>query len=136
MMRYSLLILLSLVALTLGLPYKHQLALVNSLEVGRDEDPMVWSCVGCDADNKPLRSYLVQETSVEIRAILSIYEEYTVLAFRYTANAKNIFQDVLYPLQVDLLPLSTKTTMPPQDARFRRSTTICGRKSGRTWSTT
>ena len=73
MMKSNLLLLLALVPLTFALPFKHQLALVNSLEVGREEDPMTWSCVGCDEDNKPLNSYVIQETSKEIRAILSVY---------------------------------------------------------------
>ena len=33
---------------------------------------------------------------------MSVYSEYTVLAFRYTANMKNIEQDLLYAVQVDL----------------------------------
>lgn len=100
-MRSALLILAALVCLTMQLPYKHQLALVNSLEVGREEDPNIWSCVGCEEDNKPIHSWVVEEKSVEIRAIVSVYEEYTVLAFRYTANVKNVFQDLLWALQVD-----------------------------------
>ena len=95
------LILATLVTLAVQLPFKEQIALVNSLEVGRQEDPMTWSCVGCDEDNKPLKSFLIEEKSVEIRAILSVYEEYTVLAFRYTANLKNIWQDLLWAIQVD-----------------------------------
>jgi hypothetical protein len=96
----------------------------------------VWSCVGCDADNKPLRSYLVHETSVEIRAILSVYEEYTVLAFRYTANVKNTFQGCSLSPPSKFITTQHQDDDAPQDARFRRSTTICGRKSGRTSSTT
>ena len=98
-----LLILATLVCLAVQLPFKEQIALVNSLEVGRLEDPMAWTCVGCDEDNKPLRSFLIEEKSVEIRAILSIYEEYSVLAFRYTANLKNVWQDLLWAFQVDFL---------------------------------
>jgi hypothetical protein len=88
------------ICLSLSIPYDQQLALVNSLQVGRDEDPTVWSCVGCDEDNKPLQSYVIEDKSVEIKAILSVYEEYTVLAFRYTANVKNIWQDILWAIQV------------------------------------
>lgn len=42
------LILAVLVLQTASIPYKEQTALLNSLEVGRKEDPTVWSCVGCD----------------------------------------------------------------------------------------
>lgn len=94
---------LLLLALTLQLPFKHQIALVNSLEVGRLEDPMSWTCVGCDDDTKPIHSYVIEEKAVEIRSILSVYEEYTVLAFRYTANLQNVWQDVLWAFQVDFL---------------------------------
>ena len=62
---------------------------------------MAWTCVGCDDDNKPLHSYVIEEKAVEIRAILSVNEEYTVLAFRYTANLKNVWQDILWAFQVD-----------------------------------
>lgn len=48
-----------LIGLTLQLPFKHQIALVNSLEVGRLEDPMGWTCVGCDDDNKPIYSIVI-----------------------------------------------------------------------------
>ena len=42
------LILAVLVLQTASIPYKEQIALLNSLQVGRNEDPSVWSCVGCD----------------------------------------------------------------------------------------
>jgi hypothetical protein len=35
-------------ALACSIPYPQQIALLNSLEVGRLEDPMLWTCVGCD----------------------------------------------------------------------------------------
>lgn len=62
---------------------------------------MAWTCVGCDENNKPIHSYIIEEKAVEIRSILSVYEEYTVLAFRYTANLKNVWQDILWAFQVD-----------------------------------
>lgn len=103
MMRSTIIVVLATIfSLTLAIPFKEQIALVNSLEVGRIEDPMAWTCVGCDEDNKPIRSFIIQEKSVEIRSILSVYEEYTVLAFRYTANLKNVWQDLLWAFQVDL----------------------------------
>ena len=91
----------ALLCLATSLPFKHQIALLNSLEVGREEDPMVWTCAGCDEDFKPIRSHIIEEDEVKIKSILSVYEEYTVLAFRYTANLKNVWQDLLYPIQVD-----------------------------------
>lgn len=42
------LVLATICFVALSLPYRDQLALVNSLEVGRKEDPMTWTCVGCD----------------------------------------------------------------------------------------
>lgn len=51
------LLLAVLVLQTVSIPYKEQIALVNSLQVGRKEDPMTWGCVGCDESNKPLLSY-------------------------------------------------------------------------------
>jgi hypothetical protein len=90
------------IALTCSIPYHQQIALLSSLEVGRNEDPMAWTCVGCDDTNKPIHSYVIEEKGVEIRSILSVYEEYTVLAFRYTANLKNVWQDILWAFQVDL----------------------------------
>ena len=103
MMRSTIIVVLATIfSLTLAIPFKEQIALVNSLEVGRLEDPMAWTCVGCDENNKPIQSYVIQEKSVEIRSILSVYDEYTVLAFRYTANLKNVWQDLLWAFQVDL----------------------------------
>jgi len=42
------LILAVLVIQTISIPYKQQISLLNSLQVGRNEDPTVWGCVGCD----------------------------------------------------------------------------------------
>jgi hypothetical protein len=88
-----------LTVLTVSIPYHQQLALVNSLEVGRNEDPNDWTCIGCDESNLPINTYIIEEKSKEIRASLAVYEEYTVLAFRYTANVKNVYQDVVYAVQ-------------------------------------
>ena len=85
--------------LAFSIPYSQQLALVNSLEVGRDEDPNEWTCVGCDESNKPINTYIIEEKVKEIKASLAVYEEYSVLAFRYTANVKNIYQDIVYAIQ-------------------------------------
>lgn len=92
-----------LICLTCSLPYDQQIALVNSVEVGRDEDPMTWDCKGCDESNVPIHSYIIEEKAIEIKCSLSVYDEYTVLAFRYTANLKNVWQDILWAFQVDLL---------------------------------
>jgi hypothetical protein len=100
-MRIFVCVLLGLIALqTFAIPFKQQIALLNSLQVGRDEDPMTWNCNGCDAATKPLRSVVIKEDAKDIKAILSIYNDYTVLAFRYTATAKNIWQDLLWAIQV------------------------------------
>lgn len=88
------------VSSALGLPYKHQVALVNSLEVGRDEDPMTWECTGCSEENRPIKSHIIEELSKEVKASLSVYDEYTVLAFRYTANFINVVEDLLFWFQV------------------------------------
>lgn len=99
----SLIFLATIFALATALPWKSQIALVNSLEVGRDEDPLTWGCVGCDESNKPLTSYIIEEKAKDVKCSLSLYEEYTVLAFRYTATIKNVFQDILWAFQVDFI---------------------------------
>ena len=74
-MKYTVTILFACLALScMSIPFKSQIALVNSLEVGREEEPMVWACYGCDAQNKPKSSAIIEEKAVEIRAILSVYE--------------------------------------------------------------
>ena len=130
-MRASVTIIFALFVLScLSIPFHDQIALVNSLEVGRDEEPMVWSCVGCDASNKPISSTIIEEKIVETRAILSVYSEYSVLAFRYTANIKNIQQDILWAIQVDFLSFSIKTNTLVKAVKFRRKWTTCGVASG------
>ena len=54
-----LIVVLALFALAISLPYNQQLALVNSLQVGRDDDPTEWTCVGCDDTNKPLTTFII-----------------------------------------------------------------------------
>lgn len=44
----SVLVVLTILALTSAIPYRDTLALLNSLQVGREEDPMDWQCAGCD----------------------------------------------------------------------------------------
>ena len=102
-MKGSIVVLIAFLTVSsLAIPFRDQIALVNSLEVGRDEEPMVWGCTGCDSTNKPISSVIIEEPSTETKAIMSVYSEYTVLAFRYTANMKNIEQDLVYAIQVDL----------------------------------
>lgn len=100
-MKTVLFLVLALLAIHVSsIPYKQQISLLNSLEVGREEEPLTWACVGCDSTNKPLSSHVIKEDNQEIRAIVSVYDEYTVLAFRYTANVKNVWQDLLWAIQV------------------------------------
>ena len=93
---------------------------------------MAWTCAGCESDTKPLNSQIFENTNTKIKSIISAYEEYTVLAFRYTANLKNVWQDLLYPIQVDFLSFRLKTMMLPKDAKFKENTIACGKKLGKT----
>lgn len=54
----------------------------------------------CDASNKPLHAHFIEEKAVDIKCILAVYSDFVVLAFRYTNTALNVWQDILYPLQV------------------------------------
>lgn len=126
------LVILSLVAaLSVCLPVIDQMLLTNSLIVGRTEDLIHWICKVCDDSNKPLHSHYIEENLKDIKCILSVYPSYVVLAFRYTNSALNVWQDVLYPLQVALILFRSKMTTPAKDARSRRFITTCGRPSGR-----
>lgn len=50
-----------------------------------------------------------------------------MLAFRYTATIKNVFQDIIYAIQVDLSSnFRLKINMPAMDARFRNNMIKCG----------
>lgn len=100
-MFFRLLLAVILLNVALSLPFKDQIALLNSLQVGRDEDPMVWECNGCDPSTRPNKGYVIKEDSNDLKAILTVYDEYTVLAFRYTATLKNVIEDILYFFQVD-----------------------------------
>lgn len=125
------LVILSLIAtFTLCIPVVDQMLLTNSLIVGRTEDLIHWICKVCDDSNKPLHSHYIEESLKDIKCVLSVYPNYVVLAFRYTNTALNVWQDVLYPLQVIPVSFRSKTTTPAKDARSRRSITTCGRPSG------
>lgn len=61
-MKVSIVLLVAYLAIScLAIPFRDQIALVNSLEVGRDEEPMVWACTGCDSTNKPISSVIIEE---------------------------------------------------------------------------
>lgn len=124
----SIFVLLAFLAVSsLAIPFREQIALVNGLEVGREEEPMVWACTGCDATNKPLSSVIIEEPVKEVKAILSVYREYTVLAFRYTANMKNIEQDLLWGVQVEFISYYRyKINTLAVAAKCRRKWTKCG----------
>lgn len=95
-------IVLTLVSLVLSLPYEDQMALANSLLVGRDDqsDIYEWSCKVCDASNKPIHAHVIEDKSVDIKCIISVYPTFVIIAFRYTNTIQNVWQDILYPLQV------------------------------------
>lgn len=54
----------------------------------------------CDPSNKPLHAHIVEEKAVDIKCVVSVYPTFITLAFRYTNTALNVWQDILYPLQV------------------------------------
>lgn len=85
-----------------AIPYEDQMALANSLIVGRDDlsDLYEWVCKACDASNKPIHAHIIEEKAVDIKCIVSIYPTFVILAFRYTNTALNVWQDILYPLQI------------------------------------
>jgi hypothetical protein len=89
----------SMALLAHTLDWNAKRALANSLQVGRDEDPNTWACADCDDSNKPQYSYAIEENVKGIRVILSKYEDCYVLAFRYTINVLNVWNDILYAFQ-------------------------------------
>jgi hypothetical protein len=52
---------LALIFIVSSLPYRDQMALANSLIVGRDDqsDLVEWTCKVCDASNKPVHSHII-----------------------------------------------------------------------------
>lgn len=50
-----------LVLITVSIPYEDQMALTNSLIVGRDDqsDLLEWTCKTCDPSNKPLHAHII-----------------------------------------------------------------------------
>lgn len=73
-----------------------------------------------------MASYIIEEKAKDVKCSLSLYEEYTVLAFRYTATLQNVYQDILWAFQVDFLSCRLKTKELPKDAKFKDSLTECG----------
>ncbi len=88
--------------ISVSLPEIDQLCLANSLIVGKSNDAnlYLWSCKVCDEKNKPKYSYFIENTSHDIKCLISVYDDLIILAFRYTNTALNIWQDILYPLQI------------------------------------
>lgn len=92
-----------LVAVVACLPYHDQMTLTNSLIVGRNDELALWNCKVCDNSNKPIHAHYIEEPKVDIKCIMSVYNDFIVLAFRYTNTLLNVWQDILYPLQVNLV---------------------------------
>ena len=88
---------------------------------------MTWACTGCDDATKPIRSHIIEEKSKDVKAILSVYEEFTVLSFRYTATVKNFFQDIIFTIQVFVFNIRRlKISMLQQAVKFKRNMIGCG----------
>jgi hypothetical protein len=98
------LILVTIVALVASIPYEDQITLANSLIVGRDDysDLFNWECKVCDSTNKPIHTHPIEEKAKDVKCIISVYSKFIVLAFRYTNTAQNVWQDILYPIQVTI----------------------------------
>ena len=98
----KLLIALTCISVVFTIPYLHQVNLANSLIVGRDDfqDLYDWDCKTCDQSNKPIHAHPIEEKAKDVKCILSMYDDFIVLAFRYTNTAQNVWQDILYANQV------------------------------------
>lgn len=98
----KLLVVLAFFLSAFSLPWEVKLALTNSLITGRDDyqDLYDWECKTCEPDNKPIHAHWIEEKGKDIKCILSVYPDFIILAFRYTNTAQNVWQDILYPLQV------------------------------------
>ena len=97
-------LLLAVIGLTACIPYDDQMTLASSLIVGRDDqsDLYNWDCKVCDPSNKPIHAHIIEEKAKDIKCIITVYSKFMILAFRYTNTALNVWQDILYPLQVTL----------------------------------
>lgn len=127
----KLLIVLACIFATLAIPYDHQICLANSLIVGRDDyqDLYDWTCKVCDSSNKPIHAHPIEEKAKDVKCILSVYDEYIILAFRYTNTAQNVWQDILYPIQVKKIEFRSKTNTLVATVKFRRLIIRCGKLS-------
>jgi hypothetical protein len=98
----KLVIFLTVIGLSVSIPYDDQMTLANSLIVGRDDysDLYDWECKVCDASNKPIHAHIIEDKVKDIKSIITVYSKFMILAFRYTNTALNVWQDILYPLQV------------------------------------
>jgi hypothetical protein len=98
----KLIVVLSFAALAVSIPYEDQMTLANSLIVGKDDysDLFNWECKVCDSSNKPIHTHSIEEKAKDIKCIISVYSKFMILAFRYTNTALNVWQDILYPLQI------------------------------------
>lgn len=95
-------LILSLAALAVSIPYDDQMTLASSLIVGRDDytDLYNWECKVCDSSNKPIHAHPIEDKEKDVKSIITVYKSFIILAFRYTNTALNVWQDILYPLQV------------------------------------
>ncbi len=95
-------VLLAVIGLSVSIPYDDQMTLASSLIVGRADysDLYNWECKVCDASNKPVHAHIIEEKAKDIKCIITVYSKFMILAFRYTNTALNVWQDILYPLQV------------------------------------
>lgn len=52
---------IALILIVCSIPYQEQMALANSLIVGRDDssDLIEWKCKVCDPSNKPIHSHII-----------------------------------------------------------------------------
>lgn len=104
-MSLKIVIFLSIVAVLSCLPHDDQLTLASSLIVGRDgyDELYAWNCKVCDNSNKPIHAHIIEEKEKDVKCIITLYPDHLILAFRYTNTAQNVWQDILYPLQVNSL---------------------------------
>ena len=76
--------------------------LSNSMIVGKEDqsDLINWECNVCDPSNRPLHAHYIEEKGKDIKCVLSTYDKFHVLAFRYTNTVLNVWQDILYANQI------------------------------------
>jgi hypothetical protein len=125
-------VLLAVIGLSVSIPYDDQMTLASSLIVGRADysDLYNWECKVCDASNKPVHAHIIEEKAKDVKCIITVYPKFIILAFRYTNTALNVWQDILYPIQVAFLKnFRSRINTPVISARSKRLTTTCGRQS-------